>query len=262
MIFSDDPAQPSYYIPFLACLLAIISILYSLKTLLNNKKNSNVKENSKLVQIQDTLDPDQIYLPSINERKNNLRVRYLIAYVLTRGSIWSKTAYLYTLYSTIHKFSIAQMGVLYIIDALSALIFGPITGNLADIFGRKMFCMSYCLIVVSNLSLRMTGSRPLAYVAQVLTGIGNGLITCTFESWANYEAAKEFKECHEDKDQAEKAKRRFLKRIFKSYNYYNYSQVLCDAMMSVGVTFITSILFVKMCLNRLFMEFMLHLSYP
>ena len=219
MIFSQDPSQPSFYYPVIISFFSVMMLLYLFKSYLYSKQLEKLKHSDSLEVrlLQDTLDPSKAYSDSIHTNKESLRYRYLLAYVLTRSSIWAKTAYLYTLYSTVHKFSMAEIGFLYVIDAVSALIFGPITGNLADILGRKLFCMGYCVFVISNLSLRLTGSRPLAYVAQILTGIATGLINTTFESWLNYEVSKVFSGSCDNEEECLKAKQRFLKKIFKMY---------------------------------------------
>jgi MFS family permease len=155
--------------------------------------------------------------------------------VLTRASMWSKSPYLYTLYSTYHKFEIAEIGVLYIIDAISAFISGPITGNLADKYGRKLFCLLYNLLVIFNTLMRMTGSRSLAYVAQVLTGISGGLIMTVFESWVVSEANKEFGARLLEKE-------RFLKKLFKTQN-------ILDAIMSVLISSLCAISYVSIILH-------------
>ena len=84
---------------------------------------------------------------------------------------------------TVHKFSMAEIGILYLVDAVTALICGPITGQLADKYGRRMFCHFYNWSIIINLLLRMQGNRFLAYLAQVVTGFGAGLISTTFEAW-------------------------------------------------------------------------------
>ena len=78
-----------------------------------------------------------------------------MAFVLTRSAMWAKAPYLYTLFMTVHKFSMAEIGILYLVDAVTALICGPITGQLADKYGRRMFCHFYNWSIIINLLLRM-----------------------------------------------------------------------------------------------------------
>jgi len=124
-----------------------------------------------------------------------------------------------------------EIGVLYAIDAVSALISGPLFGNWADKYGRKKFSGLYCVLVIINLTLRLTGVKWIAYLAQILTGMGAGLISTTYESWLNYEAKKEFKNNVVEKD-------KFLKKIFKT-------QMFIDATLSILVSGFSAVFYVK-----------------
>lgn len=207
----EDPTHPTYYYPIL---ISLTLIIISLKAFLYILKTTSGNAN-----LEDTLLADVEYPIDLSDRKDSLRFRYLICYILTKSNIWAKTSYLWTLYNKVHGFNVNEIAILYMIDNLSTLIFSPITGSLADIFGRKLFCVIYCMLVVSNLSLRLTGNRSLAYLAQVLTGISATLINTTFESWVNYEATKEFGENKFEKE-------KFLKKLFKN-------QTLIDSIVSI-----------------------------
>jgi MFS family permease len=221
-----DPSSPLFFIPIifsLALVLVIVNILiYLYKKYYGFEIKPSGGSDQSLNSIQDEV--------QIKESKK-LRFKYLLAYILTRGSVWSKSPYLYTMYNKYHGFAIDEIGILYVIDAVTALISGPLLGNLADKYGRKLFCINYCILVIANLSLRVTGSITLAYLAQVLTGLGAGLIMTTFESWVNYEANKVFKENSYDKE-------KFLKKLFKQ-------QSLSDALTSLFITSITAVAFSK-----------------
>lgn len=218
---SNNPSNPSYFYPVI---LTLISALGLLNLIIYICKN-----NSKVTGV---MTDSQTFNESRNliKKKNSLRFRYLLAYTLTRASVWSKSPYLYTMYNKYHGFAIDEIGVLYVIDAVTALITGPILGNMADKYGRKLFCMNYCILVIANLSLRSTGIKSLAYIAQVLTGLGAGLIMTTFESWVNYEAKKDFG----DNDTA---RERFLKKLFKSQNLFDALTSLC--VSSIAATLFT-----------------------
>jgi MFS family permease len=224
---SEDPYNPSYFFPIILAMIITFLIvrlmIYIYKTKISRGRSLSSMSMDEL--------PDE-YSKSLIDKKNSLKFRYLLAYILTRASIWSKSPYLYTMYSQYHGFSTSEIGVLYAIDAITALFSGPIFGNLADKFGRKLFCMLYCVLVCTNLSLRLTGNKTLAYLAQVCTGLGAGLIMTTFESWVNYEAKKDFGE-------HKLAKERFLKRLFKI-------QTLYDAICSIVVAAFTAIIYTKL----------------
>jgi hypothetical protein len=216
---SEDPTQPSYYFPVIAGYLSLMVVLYFITSFLKSKFSQDHAEKMSNSFFQETLDPTKIYHENIVDKKNSLKARYIVAYVLTRASMWAKSPYLYTLFTKIHGFTMAEIGILYVVDGISALISGPILGNLADIFGRKFFCLMYCVTTVINLAIRVTGNHPMAYFAQVLTGIGAGLINTTFESWVNCSARNTFKDASPNPEENFKAMERFLKKLFKTYSY-------------------------------------------
>jgi hypothetical protein len=75
----------------------------------------------------------------------------------------------------------------------------------------------------------MQGSRALAYLAQVVTGFGAGLISTTFEAWVVSESNKEF-------GGYKKEAERFRKRLFKNSNVY-------DAVISIVTSIICAFIY-------------------
>ena len=223
-----DPSKNSYYFPILAgiatILLIIQLIIMFMKDFKRKSEEGNDVNNSML-----TLQPNMNYSVTLEGRKDSLKYRYLVAFVLTRSAMWAKAPYLYTLFMTVHKFTMAEIGILYLVDAVAALIFGPITGQLADIYGRRMFCHFYNFSIIVNLLLRMEGSRLLAYVAQIVTGFGAGLICTTFEAWVVYESEKEFVSHTKEAET-------FRKNLFKKSNIY-------DAAVSIITSAICAIIY-------------------
>ena len=208
----SDPSKDSFYFPILVGVLTIILLINLIIMIIKENKRIPGQDNNMSM---DRTFQNNVTYPSILERKkNSLRSRYLVAYIITRSAMWAKAPYLYTLFMTVHKFTFAEIGDLYLVDAVAALIFGPITGQLADKYGRRKFCHCYNISIVINLLLRMEGSRPLAYLAQVVTGFGAGLICTTFEAWVVSESEKEF-------GGYKKEAERFRKRLFKDCTIYD-----------------------------------------
>ena len=225
-----DPSRNSYYIPILIGIATILLTIQLIIMFLKYLKRSSGEDINVNTSMDKTLQNNaSFYKDNLESRKNSLKARYLIAFVLTRSAMWAKAPYLYTLFMTVHKFTMSEIGILYLVDAVAALIFGPITGQLADRYGRKMFCHFYNFSIILNLLLRMQGSRALAYLAQVVTGFGAGLICTTFEAWVVYESEKEFGEY---KKEAE----RFRKRLFKNSN-------VLDAAVSIITSAICAIIY-------------------
>lgn len=226
MIFDLDPSEPKYYLPLILTIFSLLGILQLLITYLqhNDEEYINASFNQTLSANSD------ISLTLINN-KNNLKLKYLLAYLLTRASVWAKSGYIWSMYLFYHKFTVSEIGVLYIIDGLSALIFGPIIGNMADMFGRKKFCQFYNISICLNLALRLSGNHPSAYIAQVITGIGSGLANTSFESWVISESIKEFGDFEVERE-------RFLKKLFRTVNIY-------DACQSILISSIAAVLYVS-----------------
>jgi MFS family permease len=224
-IISDGSVSEIYYYSLIIFLLFILVVLkFISEMLISSEKSKETDLDSTLL---NKINNSQEFI----EIKKSLRFRYLFCYVITKANIWSKTPYLWALYNMYHGFTVKEIGILYLVDNFSAMISGPITGGLSDIFGRKFFCMSYCVIVIINLGLRLTGVRSLAYIAQVLTGTSAALINTTFESWVNFEATKVFKDSLLQKEQ-------FLKKLFKL-------QTLFDAIMSVVASMIAALFYLN-----------------
>ena len=208
----SDPSKNSYYFPIIIGIATILLILQLIIMFLKDfRRDQNLDSN---VSFDKTLQGNMSYPTIIINRKNSLKSRYLIAFVITRSAMWAKAPYLYTLFMTVHKFSMAEIGILYFVDAVAALIFGPITGQLADKYGRRLFCHCYNFSIILNLLLRMQGSRILAYLAQVVTGFGAGLISTTFEAWVVSESEKDF-------EGYKKEAERFRKNLFVKSNVYD-----------------------------------------
>lgn len=218
-----NPSVTTYYYPIIIMLIVILALLefiiYFLKNTVDDLNSS----------MNNTLRAGVDYSATFIRKKNTLKFRYLTSYILTRAAMWSKAPYLYTLYSKYHGFSMAEIGILYIIDAVSAFIAGPITGSLADKYGRRLFCQGYNLLVIINLLMRMTGNKPMAYCAQILTGVGGGLINTVFETWVVFEANKEFGIRKIEKE-------RFLKKLFRT-------QTVLDAIMSIVISALCAIIY-------------------
>ncbi len=231
VFFSDNPSKLEYFLtPILILTTILLFIIY-----INHFLSKNKRE-----RLRHRFDSEQIFLSlllieqqkTINYRlekkrkERALKFRYLSVFLLTRSSTWSKSPFMFTLFSKYHGMNISEIGVLYVIDAFSSLIFGPLTGNWADKYGRKLFCICYCLSIVISMSLRSIKYIPFVYLAQIITGFGAGLIFTTYESWINFEAEKHLKQ----------SKQRFLEKLFKN-------QTLLDTITSLIVGSISATLY-------------------
>ena len=143
-----DPSKDSYYLPIILSIATIFLIIQLIIMLLKELRRESGGDIN--ISINKTLQHNMSYPSFLELRKNSLKSRFLIAFILTRSAMWAKTPYLYTFFMTVHKFSMAEIGILYLVEAVSSLIFGPITGQLADKYGRKKFCRFYNFIHSSS----------------------------------------------------------------------------------------------------------------
>ena len=214
---SNDPNNPAFYYSIILFQVFLIFII----TLLNNHQRKKRKTDAKHENLNKTL--------HLTKEQKILKWKYLSAYILTRASTWAKGPYLFTLYHDYHGFTVEQIGVLYIIDAVFSFISTPVFGSCADKYGRRLFSSLYDVFVVINVSLRITCIKSLAYIAQVFTGLGSTLLTTPFESWIVYESEKLYGDDSEGREL-------FLQDVFKD-------QALYDSICSIVVCSITAVLF-------------------
>ena len=167
------------------------------------KKRSNAGQ-------ADSKEPKKYDINNLTDEQRSLRFRYLLVVSAIKSAVWVKAPFIFALYNRLHGFTRGDIGILYAIDNLSALIMGPILGSLGDVYGRKKFCFLYCVLVTSQICLRLTGSQGLAYFAQVLTGVAGALVETAFESWINFEATMLFPQGQDGR----KKKNMFLREIF------------------------------------------------
>lgn len=225
----SDPSRDSFYFPILIAIATILLIINLFIMLLKHYyRDPSQGQNTSF---EKTFENNVSY-GDLGSQKNSLKYKYLVCYIVTRAAMWAKAPYLYTLFMTLQKFTFAEIGDLYLIDAVAALVLGPITGQLADKYGRKFFCHCYNISIIINLLLRMHGSKILAYLAQVVTGFGAGLICTTFEAWFVCESDKLFGGYRAEVE-------RFRKRLFRDANIYDAA---CSIITSFLCAFIYSYL--------------------
>lgn len=207
-IYSTNTNSLDYYIFYLLSLF----ILYSLVVFINESIRKSYPNTTLNVSLDVYGKEHNVQIihdaPTLEQKK--LRWNFLIVSSMIKAATWIKAPYIFALYNRIHLFTRAEIGILYAIDNLSALIFGPIIGTLSDVYGRRKFCLLYCAVVISHISLRITGSQTLAYPTQILNGISGSILETVFESWLNFEANLLFERSQE----GEMKKNHYLKEIF------------------------------------------------
>jgi hypothetical protein len=174
-----------YYLLYIFILLVAYIFIILISQLIKSKYNNNLNVS---IDYYGQTQGRQIVHNVLTHDQRSLRIRFLLVATAIKAAVWVKAPYIFALYNRLHGFTRGDIGILYAIDNLSGLIMGPIMGSLGDMYGRKKFCVLYCIIVICHICLRLTGSRPLAYFAQFLTGVAGSLVETAFESWLNFEA--------------------------------------------------------------------------
>jgi hypothetical protein len=151
----------NYYLSYIIILgISYIGIIM----LLNILKNRN-EETNKLNYTMDYYGAkgSQFIHDELTIEQKTLRWKFLLVSTAIKAATWVKAPYLFALYNRVHGFTRAQIGILYAIDNFASLLLGPVIGGLCDVYGRKKFCVLYCVLVITHISLRITGSQFLAY---------------------------------------------------------------------------------------------------
>lgn len=107
---------------------------------------------------------------------------YVIVYCLVCFADWLQGPYIYSLYKQ-YGFTEREIAILFITGTISNSIFGTIAGILADIYGRKMLCISYGILYTGCCLTKVFGNFQLLLIGRVLGGISTSILYSTFDSW-------------------------------------------------------------------------------
>jgi MFS family permease len=218
-----EVSKPDYYYPFIITFVIIFAIIEAVIALLKSRdKSTDDFEDSEGL----LLDDDDLV-----RKGRELKKKYIVVFLLSKAAMWAKAPYTFMLLSTYYKFNITEIGILYLVDSIFALVAGPFLGLVSDTFGRKFTSSLYCISNITVISFRLSGVIPLAYLAQVLTGTFGGILTTSFEAWLNFEISKLYGDKKEYQD-------KFRKNIFSKI-------ILYDSVLSIIVTIIGTIIYVS-----------------
>eukprot|EP00045_Choanoeca_perplexa_P015643 m.199918 g.199918 ORF g.199918 m.199918 type:complete len:457 (+) comp17046_c0_seq5:130-1500(+) len=119
---------------------------------------------------------------SKNSDFSKFQWRYLTVYFLATMADWLTGPYLFRLLQErgyLHE----QISALYICGYASSMLFGPMLGGLADRYGRKQMCVTFCWIYSVSCLLKLSSNFFALMIARLLSGIATSLLLSTFESW-------------------------------------------------------------------------------
>ena len=93
---------------------------------------------------------------------------------------------MYALYQH-YKFSIAQIGQLFIVGFGSSMVFGTFVGGLADRYGRKINCLIFAVLYAVSCLTKHSPSFEVLMVGRLLGGIATSILMSAFETWMIHE---------------------------------------------------------------------------
>jgi MFS transporter, MFS domain-containing protein family, molybdate-anion transporter len=92
----------------------------------------------------------------------------------------------YALYQH-YKFSIAQIGQLFIVGFGSSMLFGTFVGGLADRYGRKLNCLIFTVLYGISCVTKHSPSFEVLMVGRLLGGVATSILMSAFETWMIHE---------------------------------------------------------------------------
>lgn len=112
--------------------------------------------------------------------------KYFLAYFLALAADWLQGPYLYKLYSY-YGFLESQITVLYVCGFAASVVFGSLTSSLADRFGRKKLCITFCIVYSVSCFMKLSRSYGLLIIGRILGGVSTSLLFTAFEAWYAHE---------------------------------------------------------------------------
>ncbi|KAJ3397181.1 Molybdate-anion transporter [Lobulomyces angularis] len=105
----------------------------------------------------------------------------LLASILS-SSDWLQGAYVYALYSA-YGYDVQEIAILFVAGFLSSAVFGTMFGSVADKFGRKLMCLSFCIIYIGSCLTKLSDVFTILMIGRITGGIATSLLFSVFEAW-------------------------------------------------------------------------------
>mmetsp|Transcript_22092 Transcript_22092/g.50490 ORF Transcript_22092/g.50490 Transcript_22092/m.50490 type:complete len:265 (+) Transcript_22092:167-961(+) len=105
--------------------------------------------------------------------------QYLLVYLVIMLADWMQGTHMYTLYLSYE----VNISALFLTGFLSGAVFAPFLGSLVDKYGRKNFCLVYCVLEIIINALEHSHDFKTLLLGRVLGGISTNLLFSAFESW-------------------------------------------------------------------------------
>ncbi|KAG4439332.1 hypothetical protein IFR05_005207 [Cadophora sp. M221] len=125
-------------------------------------------------------------------RLKQFKRNFIPIYLAVNGADWLQGPYIYPLYKDEKSLSEERVATLFMTGFISAAVTASFAGKLADIYGRRLACLTFCVLYsLSCLSL-LTDNLPILFIGRALGGMSTTLMYSVFESWMVTEFNKSF----------------------------------------------------------------------
>lgn len=110
------------------------------------------------------------------------RRNWLSVYLLIMAGDWLQGPYLYALYSS-YGYPLEVIAVLYVSGYISSAIFGTMVGSIADRYGRKKLCLTFCVLYSASCITKFYRDYNILLLGRLLSGVSTSLLFSVFEAW-------------------------------------------------------------------------------
>ena len=117
----------------------------------------------------------------------SFRQKYTTVYLVIMLADWMQGTHMYTLYMSYG----VNISALFLTGFLSGGIFAPFMGSLVDKFGRKRFCIIYCLLEIAINVMEGYQNFTILLLGRIMGGVSTNLLFSAFESWMATEHRKQ-----------------------------------------------------------------------
>jgi MFS transporter, MFS domain-containing protein family, molybdate-anion transporter len=151
-----------YWVSFIICgILCFVLQIISRNSTSKNTNASNTKSSTQFPSFQ---------------------FNYLIIFLLAMFSDWLQGPYVYELYVS-YGFTQQQIAELFVCGFGSSMLVGTFVGALADKWGRKLMCITYCVCYILACLTKLVPDYKILMIGRFLSGIATSLLFSVFESW-------------------------------------------------------------------------------
>lgn len=111
---------------------------------------------------------------------------FCVVYILALFADGLQGPYIYKLYEH-YGFQEFQIAQLYVVGFASSLLFGTVTGPIADSIGRKNVCLFFSAIYIVCCLSKFSHNFWILWWGRICGGISTSILYSTFEAWYVYE---------------------------------------------------------------------------